>query len=178
MINFRVLLQEIVDMMNLKTFSTCLMALALHSTAWAEIYETTDAQGNPEFTDSPPSPGAQVITLPQTNIADAPAPEPQEASAPQSLEGEDAPAQENNTVIIHDRNDDEDEVYDEYLERERAFERRDPAAPNEVLDAEAPREVGDYNAQMPREVGDDAASQMPEEAVDYPLEDRRIYRRK
>ncbi len=61
----------------LKTFSTCLVALALHGTAWAEIYETTDAQGNPDFTDSPPDAGAEVINLPETNVIDAPPPEQQ-----------------------------------------------------------------------------------------------------
>ena len=36
-------------MRHLKTLSICLSALALHSAAWAEIYETTDAQGNPNI---------------------------------------------------------------------------------------------------------------------------------
>ena len=48
----------------LRTFSTCLVALALHSAAWAEIYETTDAQGNREFTDSPADEGAQECSSP------------------------------------------------------------------------------------------------------------------
>ena len=154
-------------MTQLKTFSTCLLALALNSAAWAEIYETTDAQGNTEFTDSPPSPNAEVIDLQQTNIIDASTPESQEVSSPQPVVGEEAPDQENRTVIIHDRNDDEDDVYDEYLHRERAFERHDPAAPHEVLDAEAPKEVGD-----------DPASQMPDAAIDIPIEGRRIYHHK
>jgi|GEM_PF-733117 hypothetical protein len=156
-------------MTQLKTFSTCLLALALHSAAWAEIYETTDAQGNPEFTDSPPRPNSEVIDLQQTNIIDAPAPEPQDEFASQSMDGEamggeEAPEQDNRTVIINDRNDDQDDVYDAYQKQERAFERRDPATPDEVLNAEAPREVGD-----------DAASQMPDAAQEVPFEGRRIY---
>lgn len=147
------------------TLTTCLMTLALHSTAWAEIYETTDAQGNPEFTDSPPGPDSEVIDLQQTNIIDAPQSEPQQVSAPQSVTEQQAPEQENNTVIIHDRNDDEDNVYDAYLRREQAFDRTDPAAPDQVLDAEAPRQVGDSNSQMPHEVGD-FDTQMPDEMGD------------
>jgi hypothetical protein len=166
----------------LKTISTCLLALALHSAAWAEIYETTDAQGNPEFTDSPPRPNAEAIDLPQTNIIDAPPAESQEVAAPQTVVDEQAPAQENRTVIIHDGNNNEDEVYDDYLRRERAFDRMDPAAPDEVLDGEAPREVGDSDAQMPREVGDsdaqmpreveDSDAQMPREERDLSAEER------
>jgi hypothetical protein len=141
-------------MRHLKTLSTCLAALALHSAAWAEIYETTDAQGNPEFTDSPTGPSAEAIDLQQTNIIDAPPEEPQPVSSPQSVVDEQAPEQENRTAIIHDGNDNEDEVSDAYLRREQAFDRMDPAAPREVLDAEAPREVGDSDSQMPDEVGD------------------------
>lgn len=154
-------------MTKLKTFASCLLALALHSAAWAEIYETTDAQGNPAFTDSPPNPNAEVVDLPQTNISDAPTPQPQEEAAPPAAVEEEAPEQENRTVIVHDSNDNQDELYDEYLHRERAFERRDPAAPDEVLDAAAPREVGD-----------DPASQIPDDAGGFPIEDRRIYRHK
>lgn len=89
-------------MRHLKTFSTCLLALALHNGAWAGIYETADAQDDPAFSGSP---------LGQ-------------------------------------------QAYEDDPRREQAFDRVDPAAPNEVLDAEAPREVGDSDAQMPREVGD------------------------
>lgn len=141
-------------MRHLKTLSICLSALALHSAAWAEIYETTDAQGNPEFTDSPTGPSAEAINLQQTNIIDAPPEEPQQVSAPQPVVEEQAPEQENRTVIVHDSNNDEDDVYDAYSRREQAFDRMDPAAPREVLNAETPREVGDYNSQMPDEVGD------------------------
>ena len=135
-------------MRHLKTLSICLATLALQSAAWAEIYETTDAQGNPEFTDSPPGPDAEVINLQQTNIIDAPPEEPQEVSAPQPAVDEQEPRQENQTVIIHDRDDDLDDMdegYDDNLRRERAFNGIDPAAP---------REIGDSNSQMPDEVGD------------------------
>jgi hypothetical protein len=120
------------DMRHLKTLSTCLAALALHSAAWAEIYETTDAQGNPEFTDSPTGPSAEAIDLQQTNIIDAPPEEPQQVSAPQTVVDEQAPEQENRTAIIHDGNGNEDEV----------------------SDSQMPREVGDSDSQVPDEVGD------------------------
>jgi hypothetical protein len=149
----------------LKACAFCLAATTLHNSAWAEIYETTDAQGNPEFTDAPPGPDAEVIDLQQTNIIDAPPAEQQENTAPQTVVEEQAPTQQNRTVIIHDADNDQDEVYEDDLRRERAFERVDPAAPDEVLDGEAPREVGDSDAQMPREVGDSDA-QMPREVGD------------
>jgi len=182
----------------LKAFSILLAATALQPAAWAEIYETTDAEGNPEFSDSPSGPNAEAIDLQQTNIIDAPPAEPQEDSAPQTVVEEQAPAQQNRTVIIHDANNDQDEVYDDDLRREREFDRIDPAAPDEVLDAEAPREVGDSDAQMPREVGDydaqmprevgdsdaqlprevgDSDAQMPREEGDFSAEERAMHRR-
>jgi hypothetical protein len=133
------------DMRYLRTFSTCLVALALHSAAWAEIYETTNAQGNPEFTDSPADEGAEVIELQQTNLADAPQPDTQEEEQTDTVAVEQEPVEENNTVIIHDGND--NDGYDDALVRERAFNELDPAAPREALDGETPREVENLPAE-------------------------------
>ena len=144
-------------MRHLMTLSLCLSALAFHGAASAEIYETTDAQGNPEFTDSPPGPDAAAVDLQQTNIIDAPSPEPQQLSAPRPAVEEQAPAPENRTVIVNDSNNNEDDVYDAYQRREQAFDRMDP---------DAPREVGDNASQMPHEVGD-SDSQMPDEVGDF-----------
>jgi hypothetical protein len=160
------------DMRFLKTFSTFLVALALHGTAWAEIYETTDAQGNPDFTDSPPDAGAEVINLPETNVIDAPPPDPQQQSQPQTVESAPAPVQQNNTVIVNDGNDDDgydDGVYDDDLARQRAIDRAGAAPPGEIVDPgyEMPHEVGDSESQMPHEVGD-SESQMPHEVGDFP----------
>ena len=153
----------------LKTFTTCLVAMALHSTAWAQIYETTDAQGNPDFTDSPPDADATVVDLPQTNVIDAPPPEQQQESQPQTVESGPPPAQENNTVIINDSDNDgyDDGVYGDDLARQRELDGMDRVAPGVVgnPDYDAPREVGDSEAQMPREVGDSEA-QMPREVGD------------
>ena len=156
---------------HLKTGTACLLALALHSAAWAEIYESTDAEGNPEFSDSPMAPDSQEVQLQQTNIIEAPQPEPE---APDPAQGEpqmmqqeptQEPTQENNTVIVNDGVDN-DAPYEDYRVRERAFNRVDGDEPREVLDAATPYEVGDSNSQMPREVGDSDA-QMPREVGDY-----------
>lgn len=160
----------------LRAFLTCLVALTLHSAAWAQIYETTDAQGNTEFTDSPADEGAKVIELQQTNLADAPQPEPQDEEQTDTVAVDQEPVEENNTVIIHD-GDDYDGYGDE-LARERAIERRELAAPGDIVDPgyEMPREVGDSNAEMPREVGDSDA-QMPHEVGDLPMEHEGVHRR-
>lgn len=157
----------------LTTVATCLVALALHGTAWAQVYETKDADGNPEFTDAPAAENAEVIDLQQTNIADAPRAEPQNASQPNAVQAEQAPQQQNTTVNVnvnggYDTDGYDDGAYDDDLARQRAIERRD-AAPGEVGDPgyEMPREVGDSEAQMPREVGD-SESQMPREVGDTP----------
>ena len=154
----------------LKTVSSCLLAMALHSTAWAQIHETKDAEGNPEFTDSPPTENAAVVELQETNLADAPPPEAQEPeqelSQPAQENGEQAPVQVNNNININggDGYDDDDGYVDgayaedPALRREtaRQLDRDDGVRPGEVGDPryEMPREVGDSEAQMPREVGD------------------------
>jgi hypothetical protein len=143
------------NMKTLGTISTCLLALALNNTAWAEIYEVKDAEGNTEFTNAPSQDNAKEIDLQQTNIADAPPPVP--PSAPQSEEGAAEAAATsshgNQPAIVNGGNvNDADE---EYVRKERQFEEMDPSAPHEVLDAEAPHEVGDFPEEnMPQEIGD------------------------
>jgi hypothetical protein len=146
------------NMKTLETISTCLLALALHNTAWAEIYEVKDAEGNTEFTNAPQEDNAKEINLQQTNIADAPPPGPQ--SAPQSEEGAAEPAATSSNghqpVIVNGGND--NEVYEEYLRKQRKFEEMDPSAPDDIGDpaeANMPDEVGDFPEEnMPQEVGD------------------------
>lgn len=48
------------------------LALALQGAANAQIYETEDAEGVPDFSDTP-SQGAEVVDLPATNVMEAPA---------------------------------------------------------------------------------------------------------
>jgi hypothetical protein len=146
------------NMKTLETISTCLLALALHNTAWAEIYEIKDAEGNTEFTDAPPEDNAKEIDLQQTNIVDAPPSVPQ--SAPQleggAVEPAATPTHASQPVVVEGGND--NEVYEEYLRKERKFEAMDPSAPDEIGDpaeANMPDEVGDFPEEnMPQEVGD------------------------
>jgi hypothetical protein len=146
----------------LRVFTLGLMAL--HSAAWAEIYETQDAQGNPVFTDSPTGTRSDVVDLPEINIADAPPPESLETQQRDVTPVEHAPVVENNPVIIHDANPGE-ELSEERLRKQREYERENPSARHEVLDAEPRHEVLD--AEPRHEVGD-----FPEETDgnvdDYP----------
>jgi len=56
--------------------------LALQGTAVAQIYESTDAEGVPEFSDTPTA-GSEVVDLQKTNVADEP-PEIPEAPQPEA----------------------------------------------------------------------------------------------
>ena len=59
-----------------------LVGLVLQVTASAQIYESKDAEGVPQFSDRPTA-GAEVVDLPATNLADAPpAREPAPATEP------------------------------------------------------------------------------------------------
>ena len=50
--------------------------LATSNTAFAHVYQSTDADGNTVFSDTP-TPGSQEIQIPETNLSDAvKAPEP------------------------------------------------------------------------------------------------------
>lgn len=157
----------------LKTFSTCLIALALNSAAWGEIYETTDAEGSPEFTNSAPAANARAkpVELQQTNIIDAPPPQTQGQWQWQKQEQQ---PEKNNTPVIID-NPNANNVYDQALVKQQAFERMNPAAPHEVLNAEAPHQVGDFPSEMPSEV-DDTTGQTEE--VYNPAEHRTIHHRR
>ena len=86
-------------MESLKIFAAFLLALVLSSVARAEIYETTDADGNTEFTDSPPEGDSELVNLPQTNISNATQPQPLNKQPPDPLSVEQQPMQENHSVI-------------------------------------------------------------------------------
>ncbi|MEZ5570845.1 MAG: DUF4124 domain-containing protein [Halioglobus sp.] len=155
-------------MAHFKTFATCLVTLALHNAAWAEIYETTDAQGNPEFTDSPPTENAEVIDLQQTNVVDAPQMQQQQQeqqSEPQMDAPEQAAVQENNTVIVNDGYN--EDLEEGYLLHERRMEEANP---------EMPHEVGDFDTPVPREV-DAAERGVPVDGERYPARQGEEYRR-
>jgi len=86
----------------------CCVALALSCGVQAEIYESTNAQGNPVFTDKPTA-GAEQVDLPQENIADAVtmAPEPVSVDEPAAPEQSAVRPEEsgNVTVIPNTRNE-------------------------------------------------------------------------
>jgi hypothetical protein len=88
--------------------------LALQGTAIAEIYESTDAEGVPEFSDTPTA-GAEVVDLQKTNVADEPPDIPkapqEEAARPAAA----APAAENEPGY---------EVYDSYNNDDERDKRR------------------------------------------------------
>lgn len=136
----------------LSVFTSCLAALALHSAAWAEIYETKDAEGNTVYTDSPVNAGSEVVDLTQTNISDAPPPEPKKAQQPAARPvGQTPPITENEPVVIQDA-DPEEELREGDLRRQREYERNNPDAPHKVLEADSPHEV--LEAEPRHEVGD------------------------
>ena len=125
------------------TLPACCMALALSWAVQAEIYESTNAQGNPVFTDTPTA-GAEKVDLPQENIADAvrmaPQPEPVDASAtPVAALPEPAvrPEESENVAVIPNTRNEE-------LERGVA--------------ADMPREVGDIPSEEEMQRREDAMS--------------------
>ncbi|MEH6583517.1 MAG: DUF4124 domain-containing protein [Halioglobus sp.] len=119
------------------TFLACLTALTLSGTAWAQIYESKDAEGNPIFTDTPGA-GAKEVDLSESNIADALKESPHDTPAPGG--GEDR-----STATIIDNDPD--------ARRERGDEGRhevlDTEERHEVLDAEPRHEVGDDEEMHP-----------------------------
>lgn len=134
--------------MRTKLIARTLLILLLSSAAFAEIYETTDEQGNTVFTDTP-SREAEVVDLPEANIADSvePAPRPAAEAAPprspsstkqQATDNDAGEEDEDNVYIIGDN-------YDERLEEKAARERRQEVLegerPHEVLDADPPRDI-------------------------------------
>ena len=94
--------------------------LPLLGEAQEQVYKTTDAQGNTEFTDSPPTEEAQRVELGSTNIADSVEARPHEtAVAPRENPGPAAAEspQETPVYIGGDDNFNED-VYEERRKRE------------------------------------------------------------
>ena len=90
-----------------------LLSLLVQVSANAQVYESEDAEGVPEFSDSP-TPGAEVVDIPSTNLMDAPEAEaaPASAAPPQSVPvagGGDTAAGEGESVEYYG-GDDEDNV--------------------------------------------------------------------
>lgn len=129
-----------------------LLIAAMAGSAWAEIYETTDEQGNKVFTDAP-SGEAKVVDLPEANIADSVEPAPRaapsktpsktpsgtpSAARPGAQSGESQDDDDDGVYIIGDANNDR---LEEKMERERRQEVLEGERPHEVLDATPPRDI-------------------------------------
>jgi hypothetical protein len=130
------------------TSLACGLALVLSAAVQAQIYESTDSQGNPVFTDTPTS-GAEKVDVPQENIGDSvdiPPPAPNAAARPSQPHSAEEP---DKAVVIHDsRNEQlEDELAEgrrhEVLDAESRHEVLDAEPRHEVLDGEKRHEVGD-----------------------------------
>lgn len=67
-----------------------LFGLVLHSAASAQIYESKDAQGEPEFSDTPTQ-NSEVVDLPATNLAEPPAAQPVAPGQTQSAQEQQMP---------------------------------------------------------------------------------------
>ena len=82
-----------------------LLTMGLSANAFAEVYQSTDSEGNTSFSDTP-SVGSKEIAVPETNVGDSvkvpepsaePEPEPvpkpevveQQAPPPEAVEGDD-----------------------------------------------------------------------------------------
>ena len=131
-------------MQYLKTFTACLAALALHNADWAKIYESEDAQGNPVYTDSPVGTSSDVVDLPATNSMEAPPPDAGQEQPAVEQESEEG----NAPVFVDDAVVGGEASYDEMMRKEREYDRENPDAPHEVLDAEQRHEVGDFGQEM------------------------------
>ena len=71
------------------------LLLSLSSSAFAQVYQSTDEQGNTSFSDTP-SAGSTEIKIPETNTGDAievppPEPDPKPAPAPEVTVEKSAP---------------------------------------------------------------------------------------
>ena len=151
------------------TFIAGLVLLAVQGATRAQVYETTDAEGNPVFTDTPVDASSSQVEMRETNIADAPPPAPEDGASPTPA-GDQAPATTDRTGTFRDP---DAELYEERERRVRAEERHDTSTPyeteggaapheteggvrrHETMDGAAPRETED--GALPRETEDGAA---------------------
>lgn len=156
---------------------TSLALLACGASVQAEIYETTDAEGTPTFTDDPGNAKqASEVKLQQTNVADAPVQIPDTAPGKEAvIDTEEfsrqAPVDGDPSWPEVDRRKDRDsstprevlnaEPRHEVMDAQPRVEVMDTEPRHEVMDAESRHEVMDAeprvdvrDAQPRREVGD------------------------
>lgn len=127
-------------MRSLVTFTLGIALLLAQGSILAQIYETTDAAGNPVYTDAPVDSSSQEVGLPATNIADALSPAPEIGNSDDTGVVEPGPAAPSGKETFQDPNAAE---WKERTRRVREEAGRDPSKPHEVLDAEPRHEVKD-----------------------------------
>jgi hypothetical protein len=121
---------------------TIFLVLLLGNSAWAEIYKTTDKEGNTVFTDAPPTEGSEVVDLPEANIADSvePAPRPaiEQTPAPQPASAGSSGATYEQQEQSQEYDDDPYIVYDDpdAVDARRVRERKEA-----IIEGDGPREV-------------------------------------
>ena len=123
-----------------KTLLLGVFGLALQGTATAQIYESKDAEGVPEFSDTPTA-GSEVVDLQKTNLADEPpdipiAP-PEENVRPAAAAAPSAVGEPVNEVYQGYNNNNNDNDNDE-----RARDRVDHALPGDHRPVIQPHPVG------------------------------------
>lgn len=136
----------------LNALSIGLILAITHGATWAQIYETKDKKGNPVFSDEPVNSDSSVVDLTETNIADAPPPPPAAAETTLKPGADEVPQPGNEPVVIDGANPSK-ELGEQSERLQEDYDRREPNAPHEVLDAEPRHEVMDAE---PRHVVEDA----------------------
>ena len=122
--------------MKIYVASCVLFALLCPGTLQAEIYETTDEEGNPVFSDQPAA-GATDVTPAPTNVADPVAPGPEANATPADVATQDR-ADKPTVIYVPDAHN--EEVESEFRSEER-HEVREAEPRREVLEAEKRHEV-------------------------------------
>jgi len=143
----------------------CTLLLA-GTSAWAEVYETTDSDGNKVFTDTPTG-ASKIVELQKPNIADgvetSPTPFPPTApsdSAPPAGPQGSQPENDREYIVGDQYNDRAEDA----VARERRREALDGDRPHEALD-ETRRENGEGDAVRHEERAVDRAVATPHRAV-------------
>jgi hypothetical protein len=114
--------------------------LLLQAGAGAQIYESRDAEGVPEFSDTPTM-GAEVVDLPATNTVEAPPEEPVAARPAPAAAQTGAAGETNNTVLVEEGGDGMYYGEDADDDGARAQRRVDEARINNAL-PDGPQGVG------------------------------------
>lgn len=129
-----------------------LLALLVQVPVNAQVYESEDAEGVPEFSDSP-TPGAEVVDIPSTNLMSPPEAEAEAVPAPsapqqaESAPGGDDPGAGEGQAVYYGGGDDEDVR----VQRREDAERVEDVIPGNVDRGGMGAEAGD--ATRPAETG-------------------------